>query len=87
MINPITGRMEPMFTFNQRFVKYLQSVAICTPFFLLVFLIIVTFLNIGGIVDPDTHGGFLHIETFHALSAEGALFDPNGSLALIPTII
>jgi hypothetical protein len=33
MINPITGRKEPMYPPSKRYQKYFESFLICAPFF------------------------------------------------------
>lgn len=87
MINPITGRVEPMFTATQRLVRYVQSIFICLPFFLFVVFVVIIFLNLTGVVDAHTHGGLFHIETLANLTLEGAIFDVNTNMAFIPSIL
>ena len=62
-INPVTGRIEPMFSDSERMVRYVKSFFICLPAFLVVFLVIVCFLNLTGIINARVHGGLFHIES------------------------
>ena len=86
-MNPVTGRVEPMFSDRERFVRYVISFFICLPPFIFVFIVIVVFLNLTGIIDPSKHGGLFHMHTFCSLSYEGALFDVNTNWAFIPSIL
>jgi hypothetical protein len=61
-INPVTGRVEPMFSDNERMVRYIKSFFICLPAFIFVFFVIVCFLNLTGVVNALVHGGLFHIE-------------------------
>jgi hypothetical protein len=62
-INPITGRVEPMFGETERLLRYIKSFFICLPAFIVVFFVIVCFLNLTGIVNALIHGGLFHIES------------------------
>lgn len=87
MINPVTGRVEPMFTSAQRFRKYIESFFICLPFFIVILFVMICFLNLTGVIDPYKHNAFLHIDVLAHLCAKGAIFDPNGSMAAVISIV
>lgn len=87
MINPITGRVEPMFTTSQRLTRYVQSLFICLPFFIVVVFVVVCFLNLTGVVDAHTHGGLFHIEVLSDLTLEGRLFDLNSNMQLLISLL
>lgn len=76
MINPITGRQEPLFTKAQRLRRYFESLIICLPFFIIVLFVMVCFLNLNAIVNPQTHGGLFYIEPLANLCLPGNVFDP-----------
>ena len=86
-INPVTGRIEPMFSNNERLIRYVKSFFICLPAFLFVFFVIVCFLNLTGIIDATVHGGLFHIESLAKCSLEGQIFDINTNWAFIPSIL
>lgn len=65
-MNPITEQIEPMFSSNDRLIRYIQSFFICLPFFLVVFFVLMCFLNLTGIVvpDPKSKSGLFYIKFF-----------------------
>ena len=50
-MNPVTGRVEPMFSDSERLVRYVKSFFICFPAFGVVFVVIVCFLNLTGVIN------------------------------------
>lgn len=54
--NPITDRLEPTFTSQERLARYLQSAVMCAPYFLAIIFSNICFLNLGAIIDPKYHG-------------------------------
>lgn len=87
MINPINGRIEPMFTTKQSIRRYIESFFICLPFFGIVIFVVCCFLNLTGVVDAHSHGGLFHIECLSDLTLEGHIFDINSNMALIPSLL
>lgn len=53
--NPITDRLEPTFTSQERLVRYIKSAFICAPYFVAIIFSNVVFLNLGAIIDPTKH--------------------------------
>lgn len=86
-INPVTGRVEPMFSDQERRQRYFKSFLICAPAFIVVLLVIVCFLNLTGVINAKVHGGLFHIETLSQYSMEGRAFDRNSNWALIPSMM
>lgn len=78
--NPITDRLEPTFTSQERLAKYIQSAISCAPFFLAIIFSNICFLNLGAIIDPNQSGQLFQMEFLSNLCKEGALFDPKGGM-------
>lgn len=54
--NPITDRLEPTFTSQERMAKYIQSAVMCAPYFIAIIFSNICFLNLGAIIDPNQSG-------------------------------
>mmetsp|Transcript_47705 Transcript_47705/g.34956 ORF Transcript_47705/g.34956 Transcript_47705/m.34956 type:complete len:282 (-) Transcript_47705:210-1055(-) len=81
MVNPVTGKIEPMFTSMQRLRRYIESFFICLPFFLVVLFVMACFLNLTAVVNPSTHGGLFYMEPLAKHCLPGQLLDPEGNIA------
>lgn len=86
-INPITDQPEPQFSNRDRLTRYLKSALICTPDFIIVVFTTICFLNLTGIIDPKRHHALFQIEILSQFCKEGAIFDQNTTLGLLPTVI
>jgi len=86
-VNPITGRIEPTFGFLRRLIRYLQSVFICLPFFLLAFSAQIIFLNLTGIITPSHKQAAWLIPQLANLATPGAMFDVESNSAILISII
>ena len=86
-VNPVTDRLEPSFKFNERLIRYFQSFMMCLPYFVVVVVFNIIFLNLTGVIDPLRHHALFQIEPLSVLCQPGALFDPNSNAALIPTAV
>lgn len=86
-INPITGRIEPIFGFSRRLIRYLQSIFICLPFFALAFGAQIIFLNLTGIITPNHKRASWLIPQLANLATPGALFDVNSNMAILISIL
>lgn len=86
-VNPVTDRVEPTFFFTERLARYGKSFLICLPHFLFVVVFNIVFLNLTGIVDPARHHALFQIEFLSDLCKEGAVFDTQSNMALVPTIV
>ena len=67
-------------------VRYVESLAIIAPCFVLVFFFLVFWYNITGVILPDSKFDAWLIEDLAALAKPDALFDAATNWALIPTI-
>jgi len=54
--NPVTDRIEPLFTQKERIQRYIQSYLTCAPYFLAIIFTNIVFLNLGAIIDPEKQG-------------------------------
>lgn len=54
-INPVSGRVEPTFTTQERIAKYFQSMMLCAPYFAAIIFSNIIFLNLTGIINPERH--------------------------------
>ncbi len=54
-INPVTDKLEPLFTNKERLGRYFKSFLMCAPHFALVTFVNIVFLNLTGIIDPKRH--------------------------------
>jgi hypothetical protein len=86
-MNPVTDRLEPSFHFRERLIRYLRSFLICLPYFFVVVVFNIIFLNLTGVIDPLRHHALFQIEPLSILCQPGAIFDPNSNAALIPTAV
>jgi len=60
-IDPITGMKSYQFGGLRRLPLYIQSFIFTLPFFGVVLAIMIAFLNVTGIVNPNSHGGLFYI--------------------------
>ena len=86
-ISKVTDRPDQHFSFNERLPRYLVSFAICLPCLFSCMCIIVCFLNLTGVIRPEHHGGFFDIPWMSAMANEGAIFDPNGNMNMVISVV
>jgi len=83
----VTDRQETMFTSKERVACYLKSISIVGPYFVLVVILNIIFLNLTGIINPEKHHALFQIAFLSDLCQHDALFDVNSNMALIPTLV
>ena len=61
-VNPVTDKVEPMFTHRERVARNFKSFMICAPYFGVIVFLNVIFLNLTGVIDPERHHALFQIE-------------------------
>lgn len=87
-MNPVTEKVEPHYSSSKRLCRYIESVFIIIPCFAVVFVFLVIFYNLTGIITVEEHGENVFLIPFIAeLAAPDGLFDANSNMAYIPSIL
>ena len=66
---------------------YLVSAAVCLPCLAGCITVIICFLNMTGVIRPEHHHGVFDIPILSKLANEGAIFDPNGNMNMVVSVV
>lgn len=83
--DPITGEKVFIYPQKKRFLRYFESLMVTLPILALTLGFLMFSLNLRGYVSSDHT--FLYYEPIASMAEEGALFDPNSSMANIPVLL
>lgn len=86
-ISPVTDKPDIYFSLSERLPLYAVSAAVCLPCLFACIFIIICFLNATGVIRPEHHGGVFDIPMLSCLANDGAIFDPNGNLNMLVSVL
>ena len=86
-INPYTGEIEPYYSRATRTIRFIESALISVPMFILVFVFLVFWYNVTGVILPDSKHAAFHFAFLSWMAEPDAIFDATSNWAYITTIL